>query len=96
MRVRPYSSDVIVAVVADYYYVTPDDLTDTSNIRHLLEPRCMAYVLLREVGGFSVHAIAKTFGRDPSTITTHCKRFNRKLDDSALLQQRKAEIEETL
>lgn len=65
---RPLISDVI-AVVADWFQLSADELTGHSRKRHIVWPRHLAVYVARDMTQQSLTAIGRVFGgRDHSTI----------------------------
>ena len=71
------SAASIVAVTADFYDLTVDDLCGPSKVRALTLPRQISMYLCRELTDLSLPKIGETFDRDHSTVI-HADRKIRK------------------
>ncbi|MGH2752318.1 MAG: chromosomal replication initiator protein DnaA [Actinomycetota bacterium] len=65
-RVTP---DLVIAVAAEYYDITPDEIRSSNRSRPLVNARQMAMYLCRELTDLSLPEIGRRFGgRDHSTV----------------------------
>ena len=68
-RERRVTSDLVIAVTAEYFDLTPDELRSGSRSRPLVTARQMAMYLCRELTDLSLPKIGERFGgRDHSTV----------------------------
>ncbi|MEZ4640817.1 MAG: helix-turn-helix domain-containing protein [Caldilineaceae bacterium] len=66
---RPREASSVVALVADYFRLTVDDLTGRTRTKEVAYARQVAMYLLREENGLSLPAIGGLLGgRDHSTV----------------------------
>ncbi|MDQ3985008.1 MAG: chromosomal replication initiator protein DnaA [Actinomycetota bacterium] len=66
VRVTP---ELVISIAADYFAITPDEVTSSSRTRPLVEARQMAMYLCRELTDLSLPKIGERFGgRDHSTV----------------------------
>ncbi|SDI83730.1 chromosomal replication initiator protein DnaA [Frankineae bacterium MT45] len=70
---------VIMAVIAEYFSVSLDDLTGSSRSRMLVQARQIAMYLCRELTALSLPKIGQTFGGRDHTTVMHADRKIRKL-----------------
>ena len=70
---KQITADTVIAVVSDFYSLTPADLTGSSRRREITVPRQIAMYLTREMAGLSLPQIGQAFGgRDHSTVLYSC------------------------
>lgn len=72
---RPDENSLSIAriqkAVAEYYKLTPDNLTSRSNVRHFLVPRQVAMYLCKRLSKKSYPEIARQFGGKHHTTVIH-------------------------
>ncbi len=73
------TSAVIMAVIAEYFSVSLDDLTGSSRSRMLVQARQIAMYLCRELTELSLPKIGQTFGGRDHTTVMHADRKIRSL-----------------
>lgn len=79
---RPLISDV-VAVVAEWFSLSADDLTGPNRRHHMVWPRWLAMHLARKMTGQSLTGIGRVFGgRDHSTVRHACLSIAHELRDN--------------
>jgi chromosomal replication initiator protein len=63
------TSDLVISVAADYFDVTPEEISSASRSRPLVNARQIAMYLCRELTDLSLPKIGERFGgRDHSTV----------------------------
>jgi chromosomal replication initiator protein len=76
------TSDLVIAVAADYFDVTPDEICSTNRSRPLVNARQMAMYLCRELTDLSLPKIGERFGgRDHSTVVHANNKVKRELQE---------------
>ena len=77
------TADVVIKAVAEYYTLTPDDLTGKSRRHEITVPRQIAMFLSREMAGLSLPQIGLAFGgRDHSTVLYSCNLVAKNIKNS--------------
>jgi chromosomal replication initiator protein len=76
------TSDLVIAVAAEYFDVTPDEICSTNRSRPLVNARQMAMYLCRELTDLSLPKIGERFGgRDHSTVVHANQKIRRELQE---------------
>jgi chromosomal replication initiator protein len=84
---RRITTDLIMAIVAEYYSVTVDDLKSKRRNREVTVPRQIAMYLIRELNGASLPRIGMEFGgRDHTTVIHACDKVAEDLRRDAQLK----------
>lgn len=65
---KAYTPDYIIAKIADYYNITPEEIMGKSKIKNVSNARHIAIYLIRSLTGLTLEDIGKVFGRDHSTV----------------------------
>lgn len=86
--VRPINPEFVLETIEDYYYLRSGELGGKPQVKHLVEPRQVAYMLLREMTELSLQMIGALLNRDHSTVVSGLKRGNEKLTAESLFAQR--------
>jgi chromosomal replication initiator protein len=73
------TASIIMAVTAEYFGITIDDLTGSSRTRVLVTARQIAMYLCRELTELSLPKIGQTFGGRDHTTVMHAERKIRSL-----------------
>ncbi|MBR4082617.1 MAG: chromosomal replication initiator protein DnaA [Clostridia bacterium] len=77
------TADMIIRAVAEYYTLTPDDLTGKSRRHEITVPRQIAMYLTREMTGLSLPQIGDAFGgRDHTTVLYSCNTVAKNVKNS--------------
>lgn len=85
---RKTSPQIILKVVADFYNISPADLTKRSRKKEVVRPRQVAMYLLREEIKLSFPDIgSKLGGRDHSTVIHACEKIKKEESISEPLKQ---------
>jgi chromosomal replication initiator protein len=85
---RKTSPQVILKTVADFYNISPADLTKRSRKKEVVRPRQVAMFLLREEVSLSFPEIGhKLGGRDHSTVIHACDKIKREEAENDSLKQ---------
>jgi chromosomal replication initiator protein len=72
----------IMAVVAEYFTLSMDDLTGSSKTKHIASARQIAMYLCRELTELTLPAIGKTFGgRDHTTVMHAAKKIRSEMTE---------------
>jgi chromosomal replication initiator protein len=78
-RVTP---DLVIAVAAEYYDITPDEIRSSNRSRPLVNARQMAMYLCRELTDLSLPEIGRRFGgRDHSTVLHANNKIRRQMQE---------------
>ena len=79
----------LVKIVADFYSLSPDNLTDQTRRKEVVKPRQIAMYILREDFNISYPTIGdKLGGRDHTTVIHSCEKIKKDLKiDTSLSQQ---------
>lgn len=92
-RRQPISVDDVIALVADAFSVTPEDLRSSSREQRISWPRQVAMYLSREHTDQSLPAIARAFGARAHTTVLHaCRRTSARLAEDPAAQARVHEL----
>ncbi len=84
---RRITTDLIMAIVAEYYAVTVEDLKSKRRNREITVPRQIAMYLVRELNGASLPRIGLEFGgRDHTTVIHACDKVAEDLRRDAQLR----------
>ena len=79
VRVTP---DLVVAVAAEYFDITPDEIRSSNRSRPLVNARQMAMYLCRELTDLSLPEIGRRFGgRDHSTVLHANNKIRRQMQE---------------
>ena len=84
---RRITTDLIMAIVAEYYSVTVEDLKSKRRNREITLPRQIAMYLTRELNGASLPRIGADFGgRDHTTVLHACEKIAEDIQRDAALK----------
>jgi chromosomal replication initiator protein len=87
------SAATIMAVTAQYYSVTLEDLCGTSRTRVLVTARQIAMYLCRELTDLSLPQIGRTFGgKDHTTVMHACRKITAQMQERRALYNQVAEL----
>jgi chromosomal replication initiator protein len=82
-----------MAVTAQYYSVTLEDLCGTSRTRVLVTARQIAMYLCRELTDLSLPQIGRTFGgKDHTTVMHACRKITAQMQERRALYNQVAEL----
>ena len=82
------TTDLIMAMVADHFHVTVDDLKSKRRNREVSVPRQIAMYLVREMNGTSLPTIGEEFGgKDHTTVIHACKKIEDDLKHDLQLKE---------
>ena len=82
------TTDLIMAIVAEHYGVTVDDLKSKRRNREVSVPRQIAMYLVREMNGTSLPTIGMEFGgKDHTTVIHACKKVEDDLKSDLQLKE---------
>ena len=85
---RRITTDLIMAIVSEYYHVTVDDLKSKRRNREITVPRQIAMYLVRELNGTSLPTIGMEFGgRDHTTVIHACDKVAEDIKHDAQLKE---------
>lgn len=85
---RRITTDLIMAIVSEYYHVTVDDLKSKRRNREITVPRQIAMYLVREMNGTSLPTIGMEFGgRDHTTVIHACDKVTDDLKHDVHLKE---------
>ena len=74
-----YAPDYIIARVADYYNITPEEITGKGKTRNVSDARQMAIFLTRKLTGLTLEKIGSIMNRDHSTVLHSIKIMEKNL-----------------
>lgn len=84
---RRITTDLIMAIVAEYYSVSVEDLKSKRRNREITVPRQIAMYLTRELNGASLPRIGLEFGgRDHTTVIHACDKVAEDMKRDAALK----------
>lgn len=87
----------IINVVADYYSLTPSQITGRSRMGNLVLPRHICMYLIKEMLDVPYTKIGITFsGKDHSTVMSGCKKVEKELKTNVLVQTAVNDIKKLL
>lgn len=72
----------IVAIVARYYKIRPDEIASDHRFGYLIKPRQIAIYLVADITGHSNGIIARSLNRDQTTISYSIERGKKHEQDS--------------
>lgn len=65
---KPVTVETVIQVVADYYHITPQDITGSKRSKNIAYPRQIVMYLSRQLTENSLQDIGSILGKDHSTI----------------------------
>ena len=65
---KAYAPEYIVEKIADYFNLTPEEITGKGKTRNVANARQMAIYLIRKLTGQTLEDIGKLIGRDHTTV----------------------------
>lgn len=87
----------IIKTVADFFEVSPHDLTNKGRKKEVVEPRQITMFLLRDILKLSYPHIGEKMGkRDHTTVIHACEKITKEINESAQLNQKILMIKERL
>jgi len=87
----------IIKTVAEFFEVSPNDITNRSRKREIVEPRQICMYLLRDVLKFSYPHIGEKVGKRDHTTAMHaCVKISRELNKNPALNQKVMLVKEHL
>ena len=87
----------IINTVADYYSLTPSQITGRSRMGNLVLPRHICMYLIKEMLDVPYTKIGMTFsGKDHSTVMSGCKKVEKELKTNVLIQTAVNDIKKLL
>ena len=93
----PTGPNLVIALVASSFNMLPEDISGDRRDKETSLARRFAMYLLRQEMGCSLAQIGALLGgREPSSITNACKKFNADLADNKSIKHRLAEIKKSL
>lgn len=85
---RRITTDLIMAIVSEYYHVSIEDLKSKRRNREITVPRQIAMYLVRELNGTSLPTIGMEFGgRDHTTVIHACDKIAEDIKHDAALKE---------
>jgi chromosomal replication initiator protein len=85
---QPVSDYQIIKAVADFYNVTPEDLSLRNRKKEVVEPRQIAMYLLRDILEMSYPYIGKKLGRDHTTAIHAIEKISQEINKNSSLNQK--------
>lgn len=82
------SEDQILKAVADFYSVSPEDLTGRVRKKEVVEPRQIAMYLIRDVLEMSYPHIGEKMGRDHTTAIHAVEKISQEINKNSSLNQK--------
>lgn len=87
----------IIRSVADFFEITPHELTDRSRKKEFVEPRQICMYLLRDMLKLSYPSIGSKLGkRDHTTVIHACEKIQKSVNENSVLNQKISMIRERI
>ena len=88
-----YAPDYIIARVADYYNITPEEITGKGKTRNVSDARQMAIFLTRKLTGLTLEKIGTILNRDHSTVLHSIKMMEKNLANDPRLMDTMRDVQ---
>jgi chromosomal replication initiator protein len=85
---QPVSDYQIIKAVADFFSLTPEDLSKRNRKKEVVEPRQITMYLLRDILDMSYPYIGKKLGRDHTTAIHAIEKITQEINKNSSLAQK--------